>query len=96
MSRRSAIRVGKEVRLELIRRVWKGDVRYARKLTTSRTVIVLDYEGAELAFIYSRAAKEIISFLDPDAPETAEWRRSRVPRAAPFRPRQPGRNGAGH
>jgi hypothetical protein len=67
--------VGKQMRQSLIRRVWKGDVKYARKLTNSRTVVVLDYEGRELVFLYSNAHKEIISFLPPDAPETAEWRR---------------------
>ena len=60
----------------LIRRVHKGDVKYARKLTNSRTVIVLDYEGGEIAFLYSSASKEIISFLGPDAAETAGFRRS--------------------
>jgi hypothetical protein len=66
--------LGKQMRQSLIRRVWKGDVKYARKLTNSRTVVVLDYEGRELVFLYSSAHKEIISFLPPDAPETAEWR----------------------
>jgi hypothetical protein len=59
--------------------VWKGDVKYARKLTNSRTVIVLDHDGREIAFLYCSAQKEIISFLSPDAPETAEWRRARSP-----------------
>ena len=49
----------------LIRRVRKGDVKYARKLTNSRTVIVLDYDGGEMSFLYSSAHKEIISFLAP-------------------------------
>ena len=79
--------VGKQARQTLIRRVRKGDVKYARKLTTSRTVIVLDYEGGELAFLYSNAAKDIISFLGPDAPETADWRRSQS--APPALPRLP-------
>jgi hypothetical protein len=73
---RFGLEVGRQARQTLIRRVRKGDVRYARKLTHSRTVIVLDYEGRELAFIYSSASKQIITFLAPDAPETAEWRRS--------------------
>ena len=67
---RFGLAVGKQIRQSLIRRVWKGDVKYARKLTNSRTVIVLDYEGGEMAFLYSSANKEIISFLSPDAPET--------------------------
>jgi hypothetical protein len=74
---RSGIPIGKEVRRELLRRVWQGDIRYARKLTASRTVIVLEHGGAEMAFIYSRTARSILSFLEPDAPETVEWRRSR-------------------
>jgi hypothetical protein len=65
---RLGLDIRKPARQSLIRRVWKGDVKYARKLTHSRTVIVLDYEGREIA--------EIISFLSPDAPETAEWRRA--------------------
>jgi hypothetical protein len=72
---RLGLAVGKQIRQSLIRRVWKGDVKYARKLTNSRTVIVLDYDGGELSFLYSSAHKEIITFLSPDAPETAEWRR---------------------
>jgi hypothetical protein len=75
---RLGLDVGKQIRQSLIRRVWKGDVKYARKLTNSRTVVVLDYEGRELVFLYSNAHKEIISFLPPDAPETAEWRRSQA------------------
>ena len=71
---RLGLAVGKQIRQSLIRRVWKGDVKYARKLTNSRTVIVLDHDGREIAFLYSSAHKEIISFLSPDAPETAEWR----------------------
>jgi hypothetical protein len=56
-------------RAALIHRVHKGDVKYARKLTNSRTLIVLDHNGAELTFVYSSARKEIISFLDSgDAP----------------------------
>jgi hypothetical protein len=62
------------------------DVKYARKLTTSRTVIVLDYNGSEMTFIYSSAAKDIISFLGPDAPETADWRRSQSTTPASPRP----------
>jgi hypothetical protein len=62
------------VRQSLIRRVQKGDVKYARKLTNSRTVIVLDYADGEMAFLYSSKTKEIVSFLPPDAPEIADWR----------------------
>ena len=62
-------------RQTLIRRVQKGDVKYARKLTNSRTVIVLDYAAGEMAFLYSRVTKDIVSFLAPDAPEIADWRR---------------------
>jgi hypothetical protein len=82
--------VGKQIRQSLIRRVWKGDVKYARKLTNSRTVIVLDYDGRELSFLYSSTQKEIISFLSPDAPETAEWRRGRAAPRSPIRRRREG------
>jgi hypothetical protein len=88
---RFGLDVGKQARQILIRRVHKGDVKYARKLTNSRTVIVLDYEGGEIAFLYSSASKEIISFLAPDAPETAGWRR---PPAAPPALLRPGQDGA--
>jgi hypothetical protein len=88
---RLGLPAGKQIRQSLIRRVWKGDVKYARKLTNSRTVIVLDYEGRELVFLYSSVQKEIISFLPPDAPETAEWRRSQSTVAAgPARRRREG------
>lgn len=88
---RAGFDVGKQIRQSLIRRVWKGDVKYARKLTNSRTVIVLDYEGRELVFLYSSAQKEIISFLAPDAPETAEWRRGQsTVKAGPARRRREG------
>jgi hypothetical protein len=83
--------VGKQIRQSLIRRVCKGDVKYARKLTHSRTVIVLDYDGEEMSFLYSNAHKEIISFLSRDAPETAEWRRGQSPvEASPARRRREG------
>jgi hypothetical protein len=50
----------------LIHRVHKGDVKYARKLTHSRTMIVLDHNGVELTFIYSSACKKIISILSKE------------------------------
>jgi hypothetical protein len=88
---RLGLTVGKQIRQSLIRRVWKGDVKYARKLTNSRTVIVLDYDGEEMAFLYSSAHKEIIGFLSPDAPETAEWRRGlSTVKAGPARRRREG------
>jgi hypothetical protein len=70
---RPGLDIGKLARQTMIRRVHKGDVKYARKLTNSRTVIVLDHEGGERAFLYSNASKEIIRFLAPSAPEIAEW-----------------------
>jgi hypothetical protein len=79
---RLGVDVGKLARQSMIRRVHKGDVRYSRKLTNSRTVIVLEYEGRELAFLYSSASGEIISFLTPDAPEVAEWGQLRRGREA--------------
>lgn len=82
---RFGLEIGKEVRQDLIRRVWKGDVKYARKLTGSRTVIVLDFAGDELAFLYSSATRDIISLLPRDAPEIAEWRHSRFAAMALFR-----------
>src|ERR1700733_4619887 len=88
---RLGLAVGKQIRQSLVRRVWKGDVKYARKLTNSRTVIVLDHDGREIAFLYCSAHKEIISFLSPDAPETAEWRRARSTAiAGPIRRRREG------
>jgi hypothetical protein len=58
-------RLGKRVRQDLVRRVQRGDVTYARRLTNSRTVIVLDYAGEEMVFVYSNASKEILGFLPP-------------------------------
>ena len=87
---RFGLAVGKQIRQNLIRRVWKGDVKYARKLTNSRTVIVLDYDGREMSFLYSSTHKEIISFLSPDAPETAEWRRGQATVKAPVHRRREG------
>ena len=92
---RLGLDVDKLARQSMIRRVRKGDVKYACKLTNSRTVIVLDDEGGERAFLYSSATKEIICFLAPNAPEIAEWVRrqgSPMPRVHPvcFR-RQGGR-----
>jgi hypothetical protein len=75
---RLGLEVGKLARQTLIRRVQKGDVKYARRLTNSRTVIVLDYAQGEMAFLYSSATKEIVCFLPPDAPEIAAWRRSQA------------------
>jgi hypothetical protein len=76
---RYGLEIGKRVRQDLIRRAHDGDVKYARKLTHSRSVIVLDHHGAELTFIYSSARREIISFLAADAVETAEWRGRKEP-----------------
>ena len=78
--------VGKQVRREVVCRVARGDVKYARKITHSRTVIVLDFAGGEMAFLYSNATKEILSFLAPDAPEIADWHNSRAAARALFGP----------
>ncbi len=75
---RLGLEVGKLARQTLIRRVQKGDVKYARRLTNSRTVIVVDYAERELAFLYSSATKEIVCFLRPDAPEISAWRRAQA------------------
>ena len=85
---RFGLEVGKMVRHSLIRRVQKGDVKYARKLTNSRTVIVLDNAHGEIAFLYSSTTKEIVSFLPGDAPEIADWRSSQAAALALF-PRGP-------
>jgi hypothetical protein len=79
---RFGLEIGKMVRQSLIHRVQKGDVKYARKLTNSRTVIVIDYAHRELAFLYSSRTKEIVSFLAADAPEIADWRNAQP--AAPL------------
>jgi hypothetical protein len=89
---RFGLEVGKMVRQSLIRRVQKGDVKYARKLTNSRTVIVLDYGNGEIAFLYSSRTKEIVSFLHPDAPEIAPWRASQPGALALFGPGTEGTN----
>ena len=78
---RFGLELGKQVRRDLIRRVKVGDVKYACKVTNSRTVIVLDYADGELAFLYSSATKEIVCFLPPDAPEIAAWRRTQAEQA---------------
>jgi hypothetical protein len=85
---RFGLEIGKMVRQSLIHRVQKGDVKYARKLTNSRTVIVIDYAHRELAFIYSSTTKEIVSFLPADALEIADWRNSHAAAQALF-PRRP-------
>jgi hypothetical protein len=77
-------------RQALIRRVQRGDVKYARKLTHSRTVVVLDHAGGEVTFLYSSATKEIVSFLPPEAAETAGWRRSQASAPASVRRREDG------
>ena len=82
---RFGLEVGKLMRQALIHRVSNGDVKYARKVTNTRTVIVLEHDGGEMAFIYSNATKEIVSFLGPDAPETADWRCSQSTALALFR-----------
>jgi hypothetical protein len=65
--------VGKVVRQHLVERVQRGDVTYARRLTRSRTAIVLNYAGQQMAFIYSSEGKEIVCFLPLDAVEIAGW-----------------------
>ena len=86
---RFGLEVGRHVRQTLIRRVRQGDVKYARSVTNSRTVVVLDYGGVEMAFLYSSVTKEIVTFLPPDAPETAEWRHAQSAAASALcHPRQ--------
>lgn len=86
---RFGLEVGRHVRQTLIRRVRQGDVKYARSVTNSRTVVVLDYGGVEMAFLYSSVTKDIVTFLPPDAPEIAEWRHAQSAAAlALCRPRQ--------
>lgn len=79
---RFGLDVGKLARRELIRKVQAGEIKFARRLTHSRTVVVADYAGLELTFLYSGAHKEIVTFLPAGARETAEWRESRARAAA--------------
>ena len=51
---RFGLEIGKQVRQTLIRRVRKGDVKYARKLTNSRTVIVLDIQVGDSVSLQQR------------------------------------------
>lgn len=81
---RFGLQIGKTVRQTLVQRVQRGEVKYARKLTHSRTVVVLDYAGREMALIYSNATGEIVTFLGPGAPETAGWRNSQAAARALF------------
>ena len=72
---RFGLEVGKLARRALIRKVHTGDVRFARKLTNSRTVVVAEYKGVEVTFIYCGRMKGILTFLPADTRETAEWRK---------------------
>ncbi len=91
---RFGLDLGKQVRHELMRRMKQGDVKYARKLTNSRTVIVLDYAGGEMAFIYSSATKEILCFLGPDAAEMKGWRNAQAAAPGLFEAQPLGEQGA--
>ena len=59
--------------MALLARVRSGQVRYARRVSRSRTVIVLDYAGEEVAFLYSNATRRILCFLPPGATPAQEW-----------------------
>lgn len=74
---RFGLEIGKAARRMLIRKVQTGEVKFSRRITRSRTVVVVDYAGVEVTFLYNRARKEILTFLPRDARETAEWRQSR-------------------
>lgn len=71
---RFGLEIGKLARRALIRKVQTGDVRFARKLTNSRTVFVAEYAGVEVTFIYCGKIKGILTFLPANARETSEWR----------------------
>ena len=76
---RLGLEVGKLARQTLIRQEYRqGMSDITTGLTNSRTVIVLDYAQGEMAFLYSSATKEIVSFCRPDAPEMPAWRRSQA------------------
>jgi hypothetical protein len=76
---RFGLEIGKLARHSLIRKVQSGDVQYARKLSHSRTVIVTEYAGLEVTFIYCGRTKSILTFLPAEARETAAWRERRSP-----------------
>lgn len=82
MQRRAAerfgVEIGKFARRTLIAKVQSGEFHFARKLTQSRTVVVADYAGVEVTFLYCGRSKSILTFLPPDARETAAWRASRA------------------
>lgn len=70
---RFGMEIGSLARRTLIRKVQTGDVQFARKLTNSRTVIVTEYAGVVVTFIYCRKMKGILTFLPANARETAAW-----------------------
>jgi hypothetical protein len=71
---RFGLEIGKVARRSLIGKLHSGDVCYARKLSQSRTVVVAEYAGIEVTFIYCGRTKSILTFLPPEARETAAWR----------------------
>jgi hypothetical protein len=73
---RFGLEIGKRDRHALVRKVQAGEIKFAHKLTNSRTVVVAEHAGVDVTFIYCRRNKGILTFLPPDARETAAWRAS--------------------
>jgi hypothetical protein len=71
---RFGVGIGKWARRSLIGKVQAGDVKFVRKPTNSRTLIVAEHAGIEVTFIYSGTSKGIVTFLPAEARETAQWR----------------------
>ena len=73
---RFGLEIGRIDRRALVRKVQTGEIRFARKLTNSRTVVVAEHAGREITFVYCGRSKCILTFLPDDARETAAWRES--------------------
>jgi hypothetical protein len=59
----------------LLQHVRTGDIKFARRLTRSLTVIVLDHNGEELTVLYSSTRKKIVKLLPAGAADSPQYQR---------------------
>ena len=74
---RYGISLSKAVRREILRKIHAKERLWFEQVSIDRRVFVVELEGVEMAGVYSRKTRDIVTILPPDARRLAAWRSTR-------------------
>jgi len=69
---RYGIELTKKTRREILLLIRQGKILQSRRISTSRSIHKVEYQGQTIVLVYSRTTKDIVTVLPPDCRELAE------------------------